>query len=148
MSRPLATLLVLLAAAALLVAVELGEGALGYGSGKLANPCVERTFSGGGFDAAVQRIVLDGLDGAACRLGTSREQLVLSLGTGAGYPASHWSRQQIDTALRAGLLAAVDRSEARGDLPPLVAPLLRRAVETVPIDKLVRGAISLRDLIG
>jgi hypothetical protein len=147
-SRPVAILLALLAAAALLVAVELGRGAIGYGSGKLANPCVERSFPGGGFDAALQRIVLDGLDGAACRLGTSREQLVLSLGTGAGYPAGRWSRQQIDTALRAGLLAAVDRADARGDLPPFVAPLLRRAVETVPIDKLVRGAISLRDLIG
>jgi hypothetical protein len=142
--RPIWVLLALLAAAVLLVAVELAQGAIGYGSGKLANPCVERTFPGGGLDAALQRIVLDGLDGAACRLGTSREELVLALGGGA----SRWNRRQIDTALRAGMLTAVDRAEARGDIPAIVAPLLRKAIEHAPIDQLVRGAISLRDLIG
>lgn len=145
MSRPLAILLVLLAAAALLVAVELGEGALGYGSGKLANPCVERTFSGGGFDAAVQRIVLDGLDGAACRLGTSREQLVLSIAgdTSMHVPASD---ARVYAAVRAGVLRALDDAAARGDVPGFAVPFLRRLVEQVPIDQLVRGGFSLGSL--
>ena len=129
-SRPLATLLALLAAAVVLVAVELGRGALGYGSGKLANPCVERTFPGGGFDAAVQRIVLDGLDGAACRLGTSREELVLSLGTGAATRRAAGAGSRSTPPCAPACSRPSTAAEARGDLPPLVAPLLRRAVET------------------
>ena len=37
------------------------------------------TFEGEGLDATVQRIALDGLNGAACELGVTREDLVLSL---------------------------------------------------------------------
>jgi hypothetical protein len=141
-------LLALLVAAAALVLVELGLNASGYGSTKLADPCHPRTFPGGGIDATVQRIVLDGLSGAACKLGTSREELVLSLGTGGDYPPRRWDRHTIEVALRAGMLAAVDRAEERGDIPGLIAPLIRRAIESAPLDQLIRGAIGLGDLIG
>jgi hypothetical protein len=144
----LAALLGLLAAAAILVVVEFGLGAAGYGSGKVADPCRPRTFAGSGIDATVQRVVLDGLDGAACKLGTSREELVLSLGSGGSFPPRRWDRPTIETALRAGLLGAVDRAEQRGDIPGFVVPLLRRAIRSAPLDELIRGAISLRDLIG
>ena len=142
-----AVLLALLLASATLLVVELGLGAAGYGSAKLANPCKPRTFAGSGLDATIQRVVLDGLDGAACRLGTSREELVLSLSSGGGYPPRRWSRQTIETALRAGMLAAVDRAEQRGEIPSLLTPLLRRAIREAPLDQLIRGAIGLRDLI-
>jgi hypothetical protein len=143
-----AVLLALLLAAAILVGVELVRGAAGYGSGTVADPCRERTFGGSGLDAAVQRVVLDGLDGAACRLGTSREELVLSLGVGEGFPPKRWDRHTIEVALRAGMLGAVDRAEARGEIPSLLAPLLRRAVRSLPLAQLIRGGIELRDLIG
>jgi hypothetical protein len=144
-----AILLALLAAAVALVLVELGKGAAGAGSGTVANPCRPRPpLSGHGIDATIQRIVLDGLDGAACQLGTTREQLVLSFGGGAGGPKLRWDRHTIEVALRAGLLRAVDEAERRGDVPSFLAPVLRRVIENVPLDRLIQGGITLSDLIG
>jgi hypothetical protein len=141
-------LFALLVAAAALVLVEIGLNASGYGSTKLADPCRPRTFPGGGVDAAVQRIVLDGLSGAACKLGTSREELVLSLGTGGDYPPRRWDRHTIEVALRAGMVAAVDHADERGDIPGFLAPLIKSAIEAAPLDQLIRGAIGLRNLLG
>jgi hypothetical protein len=146
--RPVAVLFALLLAAAALLVVELGRGAAHYGQGRVADPCRGRTYPGGGIDAAIQRVVLDGLDGAACRLGTSREQLVLSLGSGGGYPPHRWDRKTLDAALRAGMLTAVDRAEQRGDVPGVLAPFIRRAIRSAPIDALIRGAVGLQDLFG
>ena len=134
---------VLVASVALLVA-ELATSAAHEGV-EIENPCGTRApFPGSGIDGVTQRIVLDGLDGAACRLHTSREELVLSLGNGK----RRWDARTIETALRAGLLRAVDDAEQRGDLPSFLAPLVRRVVESTPLEKLVEGGISLRDLLG
>jgi len=137
----------LLASGAVLVGVELGKGALSEPSPRIANPCVSRGGATGGFDATLQRVVLDGLDGAACRLHTTREELVLSLGGGSVFHR-HWDRRTVDVALRAGMLRSIDESERRGDIPGLVAAGLRQLVENAPIDKLVRGGFSLSDLLG
>jgi hypothetical protein len=139
----------LLVTSATLVVVELGMGGASAGSTTLANPCEARApFPGGGIDATIQRVVLDGLDGAACRLHTTREELVLSLGRSARGEVRNSERQKIEAAVRAGLLRAVDEADRRGDIPGFLAPVLRRVVESVPLDELIRGAISLRDLIG
>jgi hypothetical protein len=138
----------LLVAAGVLLAVELGLGATGYGSGKLADPCRPHAFAGSGLDATVQQVVLDGLDGAACRLGTTREELVLSFESRAGDPPRRWDRHTIEVAVRAGMVAAVNDAEQRGEIPGLFATLLRDAIEAAPLDQLIRGTISLRDLIG
>lgn len=128
-----------------LLGVELGKGALSEPSPKLADPCLPRAVRSGGIDATIQRIVLDGLDGAACRLHTTREELVLSLG---GDAPRRWDEHTIEAALRAGLLRSVDEAERRGDIPGFLAPLLRRFVERAPLDRLIRGGFSLRDLLG
>jgi hypothetical protein len=143
----LAILAALLAAALALVAVELGKGAAEEPGPKLADPCHSRPGRSGGFDATVQRIVLDGLDGAACRLNTTREELVLSLAPETGV-RRRWDEHTIEVAVRAGLLEAVDQAERRGDIPGFVAPLLKRLIETAPIGQLVRGGIRLSDLLG
>jgi hypothetical protein len=130
-----------------LVAVELGKGALEEPAPKIANPCAPRRGRTGGFDTTVQRIVLDGLDGAACRLHTTREELVLSLGGGT-VVKRHWDEHQVEVALRAGLLRSVDEAESRGDIPSFLAPLVRRLVERAPLDRLVEGGFSLSNLIG
>ena len=129
-----------------LAGVELGKGALHEPPPKLANPCIPRDGRTGGIDATVQRIVLDGLDGAACRLHTTREELVLSLAPEAGVPR-RWDAHAIEVAIRAGLLRSVDEAERRGDIPDVVAPVLRDIVRHAPIDRLVRGGISLSDLL-
>ena len=137
----------LLASALVLALVELGTGAASPVSPRLANPCGVRAVEGSGFGAAIQRIVLDGLDGAACRLHTTREELVLSLGSGTGF-RRRWDGRTIEVALRAGLLRSVDEAERRGDVPGFLAPALRRLVEAAPLAQLIAGGIRLRDLLG
>jgi hypothetical protein len=135
-------LVALLLSGAALVGVELGKGALDEPAPKIANPCQPREGRTGGIDATIQRIVLDGLDGAACRLHTSREELVLSLGGGVGV-TRRWDEHTIEVALRAGLLRSVDEAVQRGDVPSFLAPALRQLVESAPLDQLVRGGIGL-----
>jgi hypothetical protein len=140
-------LVALLLSGAALVGVELGKGALDEPAPKIANPCQPREGRTGGIDATIQRIVLDGLDGAACRLHTSREELVLSLGGGVGV-TRQWDEHTIEVALRAGLLRSVDEAVQRGDVPSFLAPALRQLVQSAPIGKLVRGGIGLSDFFG
>jgi len=135
-------LVALLLSGAALVGVELGKGGLDEPAPKIANPCQPREGRTGGIDATIQRIVLDGLDGAACRLHTSREELVLSLGGGVGV-TRRWDQHTIEVALRAGLLRSVDEAVQRGDVPSFLAPALRQLVESAPLDQLVRGGIGL-----
>jgi hypothetical protein len=146
-TRARAVLLALLGAAAVLIVVELAVGAFDNRPVTLGNPCRPRDGRTGGIDATVQRVVLDGLDGAACRLHTSREELVLSLGSGTGF-RRRWDRRTIEVALRAGLLRAADDAERRGDLPGFLAPVLRRLVRAAPLDVLIGGGIRLRSLLG
>jgi hypothetical protein len=148
MTAAKAVVLALLAAAAVLIVLELGQGAASYGSGKLANPCHPRTFAGGGIDGALQRVVLDGLSGAACRLHTSREQLVLSIGSVQTGSGPHWDRHTIEVALRAGMIASLHASVQRGEIPGFLESPLRQVIQRAPLDELLRGAISLRGLIG
>jgi hypothetical protein len=146
--RPAAWVLTaLLLSGAALVGVELGRGALDAPAPKIADPCHPREGRTGGIDATIQLIVLDGLDGAACRLHTSREELVLSLAPETGV-RRRWSDHTIEVALRAGMLRAVDEADRRGDIPGFAAPFVRQLVENAPLDKLVRGGISLSNLFG
>jgi hypothetical protein len=147
--RAVTILVVLLVAAVAVVVAEVARSASEKGV-KVANPCRSRApFPGHGIDATIQRVVLDGLDGAACRLHTTREALVLSLRGGSG--RQHWDKRTLETALRAGLLRAVDQADRRGDIPGFLVPTVRRLIETVPLEKLielVQGGLSLSDLIG
>jgi hypothetical protein len=147
-SRAAWIVVALLLSGAALVGVELGKGALSPPPPKIANPCVPRDGRTGGIDATLQRIVLDGLDGAACRLRTTREELVLSIGGGGVGVTRRWDEHTIEVALRAGLLRSVDAAERRGDLPGFVADALRGVVESAPLDKLIRGGFSLSNLLG
>jgi len=105
----------LLGAAIVLIAAELALGALRHGGVPLADPCVRRAaFGGSGLDGAVQQVALDGLDGAACRLHTSREELVLSFSPGVRTKEIRWSRPTIEAALAAGFGRAVDDAKERG----------------------------------
>ena len=134
-------LALLFLAAAVLVGVEFALGAANTGEVHLANPCKPRAFRGD----VVQRIVLNGLDGAACRLHVSREELVLSLG-GTSPFHRRWDKKTIEVAVRAGLLRAVDDAERRGEIPAVIAEPVRRLIRTAPIDKLISGGITLADL--
>ena len=62
-------------------AAAVRAGAADFGAVALSDPCTASPdpYPGRGFDAATQRLVLSGVNGAACDLGISREELVLSL---------------------------------------------------------------------
>ena len=106
---------VLLALAAALLVVELSLGAIHFGQAKLADPCTAKpAFEGGGLDGEIQRFALSGLNGAACKLHTTREELVLSFVPAAGTKRVRWDRQTIEDALRSGFDQAFHDTEQRG----------------------------------
>jgi hypothetical protein len=127
-------LAVLLVAAVLAVQVVNGGGR--YAPNALADPCTARaTTRPSTLDALGQDLVLLGLDGAACRLGTSREALTLDLAQGDGGPTD----AQV-AALKAGLLDAIDRMDRDGTLPP-ASDLVDQALDATDLNSLVKLAI-------
>ena len=118
--------------------VQVAEGGGSYEPLHPADPCVARTVASqaGGIDGLTERLVLLGLDGAACRLHVSREALTLELAQPG--PASD---AEI-AALRAGLLDAVRRMQDDHTLPP-ASDLVDEA-----LDNLVDEALDNSDLNG
>jgi hypothetical protein len=136
----------LVVGAVILVVVELANGAAGPVSPTILRPCKPHAvFAGGGVSGTVQRVVLEGLDGAACRLRTTREELVLSLSPSS--TPRRWSRRQIETAIRAGLNHAIDAERRQGNIPRFLVPVLHRIVDETPFDKLIQGSVSLGSLV-
>jgi hypothetical protein len=115
-------------------ATAVQAGASDFGSVTLDDPCTASPdpFPGRGLDAAAQRAVLSGLNGAACELGISREQLVLSLEPRSGVDV-RWERDTIQDALRSGVDRAIADADQRGTLPGLIADPLRWVVARAPV---------------
>jgi MFS family permease len=108
-------------AAALLVAVYVLLGGGSYGPTPVADPCAARARPA---VDRTQRIALAALDGTACRLHTSREELVRSLLAGRIPP--HVSDDEFTAALGDG----ISRAQREGALSPLAAAALRLTVKT------------------
>jgi hypothetical protein len=124
--------LLLIGAAVALIAVELGMGAIDAGEAHLANPCtskphVEEGGIFGSIDAAVQRVALSGLSGAACSLHTTREELALSFSPSIGTKKVRWTRATIRKALRGGIDKAVHDTAGNGIFANALAFVLREA---------------------
>jgi hypothetical protein len=135
-------------AALTLIVVELAQGARDYGELAVANPCTATvSVSGEGLDATAQQILLDGLNGAACELGTTREELVLSFEPELGGDIP-WDRETIERAVRSGLLNSVDEAEDRGEIGGFSATVLRELIERAPLDLLIEGGGALADLLS
>jgi hypothetical protein len=101
-----------------------------------ADPCAERevTSRADGIDGLTERLVLLGIDGAACELGVSREALTLEL----AQPGTR-TDAEID-ALREGLLTAVQRMEDDATLPP-ASELVDDALADADLNGLLEAAI-------
>lgn len=136
--RHLALPVCALALVAIVLVVQLANGGGRFAPSSLADPCAARSIpqQPRSLDALGQDLVLLGLDGAACRLGTSREALILDLARHHTDP----SDEQV-SALRAGLTDAVDRMKAEGVLPP-AAELVDEALDLTDLNGLVKAAIS------
>jgi hypothetical protein len=125
---------VVLGAAVVLLVVELALGAFHFGKPRLADPCTSKpAFSGGGIDGEVQRFALSGLNGAACKLHTTREELVLSFVPAAGTKRVRWDRQTIENALKAGFDQAFHDTEQRGVAGFIIGHILE-VVLGAPLD--------------
>lgn len=141
----------LLVATALALGLAGGYAALGGGSYKpvaVADPCAQRDREGsGGVSGGIERVVLSALDGAACTLGVSREELVLALRSTSALHSfarsKHIEESEVDDAVREAIVRAVDDAERNGSIEPRTASVLRSAAERLPIGfvlDLIRGA--------
>jgi hypothetical protein len=131
-------ILISLAAAAALVGVYLALGGASYAPAKVANPCVQRDLrSPHGLGEVAQQIVLSALDGAACKLGVTREDIVLAFKNTSSLRAfareHHISTAKFEELLRAGLLRSIDDAKNQGQLTQPVADLLRGIVGRIQI---------------
>jgi hypothetical protein len=130
-------LLAALAAVAAVVVSYLALGGASYAPTAVADPCVRRAWRNpGDVQAALEQVALSGLDGAACTLGVSREDLVLALRDESSlnaFATQHGlARADAEQAIHDGLVRSIDDAVAVGALPNLVAGLARRAVDAVP----------------
>lgn len=135
--RRAAPLLVAIAAVAAVVVPYLALGGTSYEPTAVADPCVRREWRDpGDLQAVLEQIVLSALDGAACELGVTREELVLAVRDEASleaFAAEHGlSRTDAERLVEDGLRRAIDDAEQAGALPGFVASLVRRAVESLP----------------
>jgi hypothetical protein len=120
------------------IGVQLANGGGTYEPLQPADPCVERTITSqaDGIDGLTERLVLLGIDDAACSLGVSREALTLEL----AQPGAR-TDAEID-ALRAGLLSAVRQMQDDGTLPP-ASDLVDEALASADLNDLLERAIRL-----
>jgi hypothetical protein len=130
----------LLAAIGAVAAVVLPYLALGGGSYEptpVADPCASRELpQPDDLQTTLELVVLSALDGAACQLGVSREDLVLALKDEASldaFAAEHGlSRADAERAVEDGLDRALQEAEDAGALEGVAGSLIRRALEDAP----------------
>jgi hypothetical protein len=134
-----------------LLAVEVRHGAGDYGTRTYVAPCSAPAdpFPGEkGVDAALQRILLGALNGAACDLGVGREELVLSLEPTTGFGGEvTWDKATLERALKKGLERSITDAVDRGTLPGFVGTALRFLVDKAPLDWIL-GKVKLPFLEG
>jgi hypothetical protein len=135
-----------------LVGAYLAAGGASYSPAKTQDPCKHRPWRHPqGIEQIAEQFSLSALDGAACQLGVSREELAQAL-------ANERSRErftrrfgiseaELARAIRAGLLRAVDDAEEAGALNPLLAEPLRTTLRSIPIDQAIEFIQDARALL-
>jgi hypothetical protein len=130
-------LLVAAGAVAAVIVPYLALGGASFEPTPVADPCSTREWRDpGDLGEAFEQIVLSALDGAACELGVSREDLVLAVRSEEAlddFADEHGiSREDAEQAVQDGMLRAVDDAEEAGVIGESVASLARRVVDSVP----------------
>jgi hypothetical protein len=120
----------------IVLAYLIGGGA-SYQPLPVADPCQPRSEEILAERGVFEGILLSGLDGAACELGVSREELATALGDETTLDefaaANGIDRARIEDAVRAGLIRAIDDAEMQGRLPTAVASIARGLAENAPV---------------
>jgi hypothetical protein len=158
--RGFALVAIALVLSAGLLGVQLASGGGDFVPQRPADPCQDRARTGrDDLEGLVETVVLTGLDEAACKLGVSRERLVLAVPSKKDRAElareigtdDRGLAQAIDDGLRTG----VDRLEKAGQLPktsallPSVADQLgisQSLVDLIP-DKLVDDLLPTADVL-
>ena len=145
-----------IAASALLVGAYLIAGGSDYQPTPVADPCQPRAWtSPDSPEETAEQFFLSALDGAACELHVSRESLVVALATPenrAEFAAEQGiTGPELETAVRAGIVRAIDDAERAGAITPVVASGLRTTASQLPLSEaiaLISGAASVLDSAG
>jgi len=142
MTRPWAWVLGAALASAILAGGYAAAGGLSYHPAGTPNPCKARHWPHvSGTSQVAQQLMLSALDGAACKLGVSSEELTVALVDRshlAAFERQHGvSGSRFDDAARAGISRAIDDGERSGAINGLEAIGLRLAARLAPIDRLI-----------
>jgi hypothetical protein len=129
--------LIAVALVATVLGVQVAAGGGKYAPRRPGNPCVARPLPSlpAQLGPLTEEIALLGLDSAACRLGISRERLVLALAD------PHSLDPRAPAALKAGLGDAVDRLDRAGRLPK-VSQLVPSALDQAGLPGIIKTLIE------
>lgn len=152
-ARGRALVLGAIVAAAALVVAYLAAGGASYAPAKVQDPCKPRPWRNPeGLAQIAEQFSLSALDGAACKLGVSRETLAQALASPKARErfAERYdlSDAEIARAVRAGLLRAVDDAERAGALSPLVGEPLRETLKSIPVERAIELINDAESLLG
>ncbi len=140
-------------ASLVLVGAYLAAGGSSYEPKKIQDPCQPREWSDPqNLGQIANQFTISALDGAACRLGVTRETLAQALATPEARERFE-KRYGIDDeklakAVRAGLLRAVDDAEEAGALSPLIAAPLRQILKRIPLDQAIEIINDAQGFLG
>jgi hypothetical protein len=141
--------LVALAASIGLIAVYVAFGGGDYQPTATADPCESRDPSVLEQRGLFEGIALSALDGAACELHVTREELTLALAdeqsTQEFADAHDIDSEAVDDAVRAGLERAVDDAAAAGKIDGLEESILRQVARYAPVGPAISALQALSD---
>jgi hypothetical protein len=146
-----------LAASAALVLIYLAAGGGSYEPTPVADPCQQREWRDpDGIEESAQQFALSALDGGACELGVSREDLAVALASEESRAEFAAERgigdAELEAAFRAGVVRGIDDAEDAGAIGGVVAGGLRAVASRLPVDEAVavieNGGDFLRSVDG
>jgi hypothetical protein len=140
-------------ASLVLVVTYLAAGGASYEPTPVADPCAPREWTEPhSLEESAQQFLLSALDGAACELGVSRETLAAALPTEElreEFAADQGiDEAELEEAIQAGVVRAIDDAQDAGQLNPLVASGLRAVASNLPVNEsidLINGAQDVFD---
>ena len=136
-----------LAASIGLIAIYLAFGGSSYEPAGVEDPCASRDPELVQQRGVFEAIALSSLDGAACELQVSREELTLALAsedaTADFAEARGIEPEDVEAAVRAGLVRAVDDQAAAGQIDDLEESVLREVAERAPVGAAIEALQAL-----
>ena len=136
-----------------LVGAYLAAGGSSYEPEHVQNPCDPRPWSNPqSLSEIANQFTNSALDGAACKLGVTRETLARALATPEARKRFserfHITDAKLAEAIRAGLIRAVDDAEEAGALSPILAAPLRETLRDLPLQEAIELVNNARSLLG